>query len=46
MSARHRSLAPVVVAGATGVLAVTALVLALTTVSAASELISDNRANQ
>ncbi|MFG1628412.1 histidine kinase [Kribbella sp. NPDC049227] len=46
MSIRQWPLAPVVVAGATGALAITALALALTTVTAPAELLDGNRANQ
>ncbi|MGY4772274.1 sensor histidine kinase [Kribbella sp. CWNU-51] len=46
MSVRKWPLAPVMVAGATGALAITSLTLALTTVTAPGELIGENRANQ
>jgi two-component system, NarL family, sensor kinase len=46
MSIRQWPLAPVVVAGATGALAITSLTLALTTITAPVDLIGENRANQ
>jgi len=46
MSIRQWPLAPVVVAGATAALAITALTLALTTASAPADLLDGNRANQ
>ncbi|TWD74838.1 histidine kinase [Kribbella amoyensis] len=46
MTVRQWPLAPVIVAGATGALALTSLTLALTTVTDAADLIGENRANQ
>jgi len=46
MSVRRWPLAPAIVAGATGALALTSLVIALATVTHAGDLIGENRANQ